>query len=51
MKSSDILRAGIRSLEIIYFKLYKSQIPVVEQALETAALMLGRTRRAVIALR
>src|SRR6266849_60197 len=27
--------------EIMYFKLYKSQIPVVEQALETAALMLG----------
>src|SRR5216683_2641340 len=27
--------------EIIYFKLYKSQIPVVEQALETAALTLG----------
>src|SRR5579864_9136780 len=27
--------------EIIYFKLYKSQIPVVELALETAALMLG----------
>jgi hypothetical protein len=27
--------------EIIYFKLYKSQIPVVEQALETVALMLG----------
>jgi hypothetical protein len=27
--------------EIIYFKLYKSQIPVVEQAVETAALMLG----------
>ncbi len=27
--------------EIIYFKLYKSQLPVVEQALETAALMLG----------
>ncbi len=27
--------------EIIYFKLYKSQVPVVEQALETAALMLG----------
>ena len=27
--------------EIIYFKLYQSQIPVVEQALETAALMLG----------
>ncbi len=27
--------------EIIYFKLYKSQVPVVEQALETATLMLG----------
>ena len=27
--------------EIIYFKLYKSQIPVIEQALEMAALMLG----------
>ena len=27
--------------EIIYFKLYKSQIPVVEQAMETAARMLG----------
>ena len=27
--------------EIVYFKLYKSQIPIVEQAIETAALMLG----------
>jgi hypothetical protein len=27
--------------EIIYFKLYKSQIPVIEQAIETASLMLG----------
>jgi hypothetical protein len=27
--------------EIIYFKLYKSQIPVIEQAIETAAMMLG----------
>src|SRR5271169_7151321 len=27
--------------EIIYFKLFKTQLPVVEQALETAALMLG----------
>jgi hypothetical protein len=27
--------------EIIYFKLYKSQIPVIEEAIETAALMLG----------
>ena len=30
--------------EIIYFKLYKSQIPVIEQALETAAMMLGSDR-------
>ena len=30
--------------EIIYFKLNKSQIPVIEQALETAALMLGSDR-------
>jgi hypothetical protein len=27
--------------EIIYFKFYKSQIPVIERAIETAALMLG----------
>ena len=27
--------------EIIYFKLYQSQTPVVEKAIETAALMLG----------
>ena len=27
--------------ELIYFKLYRSQIPVIEQAIETAALMLG----------
>jgi len=27
--------------EILYFKVYKSQIPVIEQALETAGLMLG----------
>ena len=25
----------------MYFKLYRSQIPVIEQAIETAALMLG----------
>jgi hypothetical protein len=30
--------------EIIYFKLYKSQIPVIERAIETAALMLGSDR-------
>ena len=27
--------------EMLYFKVYKSQLPVVEKALETAALMLG----------
>ena len=27
--------------EIVHFKLYRSQIPVIEQALETAALLLG----------
>jgi hypothetical protein len=27
--------------EIIYFKLYKSQLPVIENAIETAGLMLG----------
>jgi hypothetical protein len=30
--------------EIIYFKLYQSQTPVVERAIETAALMLGTDR-------
>jgi len=29
------------SWEIIYFKLYKSQLPVVEKAIETVGLMLG----------
>ena len=29
------------SWEILYFKAYKSQLSVIEQALETAALMLG----------
>jgi hypothetical protein len=30
--------------EIIYFKLYKSQTPLIEQALETAARMRGSAR-------
>jgi hypothetical protein len=30
--------------EIIYFKLYKSQLPVVEKAIEAAVLMLGSDR-------
>jgi hypothetical protein len=27
--------------ELIFFKVYKSQVPVIERAIETAALMLG----------
>jgi hypothetical protein len=27
--------------ELMYFKVYKSQLPVIEQAMDTAALMLG----------
>jgi hypothetical protein len=30
--------------EIVYFKLYQSQTPVIERAIETAALMLGSDR-------
>ena len=30
--------------ELIYFKVYKSQVPVIEQALETATRMLGSDR-------
>ncbi len=30
--------------ELIYLKIYKSQVPVIEQAIETAALMLGSDR-------
>ena len=30
--------------ELVYFKLYKSQIPIIDRALETAALMLGSDR-------
>lgn len=35
------LRASASVCKIIYFKLYKTQIRVIEQAMETAALMLG----------
>jgi len=30
--------------ELIYFKVYKRQIPVLEQAIETAGLMLGTNK-------
>jgi len=49
MRKEDFKREVERELtgrqteahEIIYFKLYKSQIPIIDQAIETAALMLG----------
>jgi hypothetical protein len=37
--------------KLIYFKVYKSQIPVIEQAIETAARMLGTDNHAVTAWR
>ena len=37
----ELTRQDSEPHEIIYFKIYKSQIPVIEQALETADLMLG----------
>jgi len=36
--------------EIVYFKLYKSQIPVIDRALETAALMLGSDKSRIYCL-
>jgi hypothetical protein len=37
--------------ELVYFKLYKSQIPVIDRTLETAALMLSSNRSRGIAWR
>ena len=37
----ELTGADSEPAEIIYFKFYKSQIPVIEQAIETAAMMLG----------
>jgi hypothetical protein len=36
-----VARADGQRFEILYFKVYKSQLPVIERALETAGLMLG----------
>jgi hypothetical protein len=52
MRKEDFRREVERELtgkdeelsELIYFKVYKSQIPVIEQAIETAARMLGSDR-------
>src|ERR1700680_997013 len=49
MPKAEVQREGEKELtgkdsepsELIYFKVYKGQIPVIEQAIETAALMLG----------
>ena len=38
------LTGASEASELIYFKLYRSQVPVIEQALETAARMLGADR-------
>ncbi|MGE5736779.1 MAG: hypothetical protein ACM34E_16925 [Acidobacteriota bacterium] len=37
----ELTGRGTEPHEILYFKIYKSQIPIIEQAIETAALMLG----------
>src|SRR6266571_6878874 len=37
----ELTGKGTEPSELIYFKVYKSQMPVIEQAIETAALMLG----------
>jgi len=37
----ELTREESEPWEIIYFKSYKSQIPVIEQAIEMATLMLG----------
>src|SRR3954470_21324613 len=37
----ELTGADTEASEIVYFKLYISQIPVIEQAIDTAALMLG----------
>jgi hypothetical protein len=39
--SKHLTGKGTEPWEILYFKAYKSQLPVIEQALETAGLMLG----------
>ncbi len=39
----ELTGRGEEPSELIYFKVYKSQIPVIEQAIETAAQMLGRS--------
>ena len=52
MPKEDFRKEGEKELtgretepwEIIYFKLYQSQMPVIEKAIETAALMLGSDR-------
>jgi hypothetical protein len=40
----DLTGKETEASELVYFKLYKSQIPVVEQAIDTAARMLGSNR-------
>ena len=42
--STRIVNRETEPLEILYFKTYKSQLPVIEKALETAGLMMGNDR-------
>ena len=37
----ELTGQNIEPWELLYFKVYRSQLPVIEQALETAGLMLG----------
>ena len=37
----ELIGQETEAWKVIYFKLYKTQLPVVEQAIETAGLMLG----------
>jgi len=40
----ELIRKKTEPWQFVYLKLYKSQIPVIEQVIETAALMLGTDR-------
>ena len=47
-RSSGTLRGRKEPWEILYFKVYKNQLPVIEKALETASLCSGARSLAVI---
>jgi len=43
-KDKTVKEEGDRGLGILYFKAYKSQLPVIEKALDAAGLMLGNDK-------